>query len=80
MKFNHDLDIINVNNITISIFVKMLCIVENVSGLYCKQCFTGYWPCGFNTGQVKHPIDGETSYHYSTNQMNCYIDDTIFTL
>ena len=38
MKFDHDLDIINVNNITISIFVKMLCIVENVPGLYCKQC------------------------------------------
>ena len=67
MKFYHDLDIINVNNITISIFVKIVCIVENVPG-------------GFNTGRVKHPIDGETSYHFSTNQMNCYIDDTIFTL
>ena len=38
MKFYHDLDIINVNNITISIFVKMLCIVENVPGPYCQQC------------------------------------------
>ena len=38
MKFYHDLDIINVNNITISIFVKMLFIVENVPGPYCKQC------------------------------------------
>ena len=37
-------------------------------------------PGGFNTGRVKHPIDGESSYHFSTNQMNCYIDDTIFTL
>ena len=33
-----------------------------------------------NTGQVKHPIDGETSYHSSTNQINCYIDKTILTL
>ena len=38
MKFYHDLDIINVNNITISIFIKMLCIIENVPGPYCKQC------------------------------------------
>ena len=30
-----------------------------------------------NTGRVKHPLDSETSYHFSTNQMNCYIDDTI---
>ena len=37
MKFNLDLDIINVNNITISIFVIMLCIVENVPGPNCKQ-------------------------------------------
>ena len=37
MKFYHDLDIINVNNITISIFVIMLCIVENVPSPYCKQ-------------------------------------------
>ena len=34
----------------------------------------------FNTGRVKHPIDGESSYDFSTNQMNCYIVDTIFTL
>ena len=38
MKFYHDLDIININNITISIFVKMLLIVEYVSGPYCKKC------------------------------------------
>ena len=38
MKFYHDLDIINVNNITITIFIKMHCIVEKVPGPYCKQC------------------------------------------
>ena len=38
MKFDHDLDIINFNNITISIFVNMLLIVENVPVPYCKQC------------------------------------------
>ena len=38
MKFYQDLDIINVNNITITIFVKNVCIVENVPGPYCKQC------------------------------------------
>ena len=30
-----------------------------------------------NVYRVKHPLDGETSHHFSTNQMNCYIDDTI---
>ena len=37
MKFYHDLNIINVNNITISIFVKMLFIVENVPGVVFKK-------------------------------------------
>ena len=38
MTFYHDLYIINVNNITISIFAIMLCIVENGPGPYVKQC------------------------------------------
>ena len=42
MKFYHDLDIIKVNNITISIFVKMLFIVENVPGRIANNvCNTG---------------------------------------
>ena len=74
MKFYHDLDIISVNNITISIFFK--CYVS--SKMYPARIANNV--CGFNTGRVKHPIDGETSYNFSTIQMNCYIDDTMFTL
>ena len=37
MTFYHDLDIINVNNNTILLYVIMLCIIENVPGPYCKQ-------------------------------------------
>ena len=31
-----------------------------------------------HTGRVKHPIDGETSFHFITNQMNCYIYNGIY--
>ena len=44
MKFYHDLDIINVNNITISIFVKTLCII--------KMCPARIANNVCNTGQV----------------------------
>ena len=48
IKFYHDLDIINVNNITISIFVKMLCIVEIVPGPYYKQCLNNQYNNSFD--------------------------------
>ena len=77
MKFYHDLDIINVNNITISIFIKNILYRRKSTRPVLQTMFVirARW---FNTGRVKHTIDGETSYHYSTNQINCYIYDTIY--
>ena len=33
----------------------------------------------FYYGTGKNPLDGETSFNLSTNRMNCYINNTIYT-